>query len=54
MVGDRMYDILGARKNNCLSMGVTYGYGSEEELRSAGADLLCDSPSEIVAHFDEF
>jgi phosphoglycolate phosphatase len=54
MVGDRMYDILGARKNNCLSMGVTYGYGSEEELRSAGADLLCGSPSEIAANFNKF
>jgi len=53
MVGDRMYDVLGARKNNCLSLGVTYGYGSEEELRSAGADLLCDSPSEIAAHFNK-
>lgn len=52
MVGDRMYDILGARKNNCLSMGVTYGYGSEEELQSAGADLICSSPSEIVGHFN--
>ena len=53
MVGDRMYDILGARKQGCLSLGVTYGYGSEEELRSAGADLICSSPLEIVAHFNE-
>jgi phosphoglycolate phosphatase len=53
MVGDRMYDILGARKNGCLSMGVTYGYGSAEELRSAGADLICNSPSEIAAHFSK-
>lgn len=51
MVGDRLYDIVGARKNNCLSLGVTYGYGSEEELRCAGADLICHSPSEIVVHF---
>jgi phosphoglycolate phosphatase len=49
MVGDRMYDIFGARENGCMSLGVTYGYGSEEELRSAGADLLCDSPEEITA-----
>lgn len=53
MVGDRMYDILGARKNNCLSMGVTYGYGSAEELRNAGADLICHSPSEIAEQFSE-
>lgn len=51
MVGDRMYDIFGARENGCMSLGVTYGFGSAEELRSAGADLLCDSPQEIVAWF---
>jgi len=49
MVGDRMYDIFGARENGCMSLGVTYGYGSEKELRNAGADLLCDSPKEITA-----
>ena len=49
MAGDRMYDIFGAKENACMSLGVTYGYGSEEELRSAGADLLCDSPEEITA-----
>src|SRR5437588_1035615 len=51
MVGDRMYDILGARENGCHSIGVTYGFGSEEELRSAGADLICESPREIAEHF---
>ncbi|MDT4954516.1 MAG: phosphoglycolate phosphatase [Acidobacteriota bacterium] len=48
MVGDRMYDIRGARENGCMSLGVIYGYGSEEELKSAGADLICDSPQEIA------
>jgi phosphoglycolate phosphatase len=48
MVGDRMYDILGARENGCMSLGVTYGYGSREELRDAGAHLICDSPQEIA------
>lgn len=48
MVGDRKYDIFGARENGCASLGVTYGYGSEEELRGAGADLICDSPEEIA------
>ena len=51
MVGDRMYDIFGAKENGCFSLGVTYGYGSEEELRGAGADLLCHSPQEIAAYF---
>ena len=36
MVGDREYDILGARAANIDSIGVGYGYGSEAELRGAG------------------
>ena len=51
MVGDRMFDILGARENNCFSIGVTYGYGPEEELRIAGADMICENPQAIAAHF---
>ena len=52
MVGDREHDIIGARQNACGAMGVTYGYGSEDELRSAGADHICHSPQE-VATFSE-
>ena len=49
MVGDRKYDIAGARKNNIKSLGVTYGFGSREELLEAGADFLAEKPSEIKA-----
>jgi phosphoglycolate phosphatase len=51
MVGDRKYDIAGAKENNCRSAGVTYGYGSEEELRAAGADDLCRAPREVARLF---
>ena len=37
MVGDRFYDIEGAREAGVDSIGVLYGYGEEEELRGAGA-----------------
>lgn len=37
MVGDRSHDIIGARQNNMAGLGVLYGYGSEPELREAGA-----------------
>lgn len=46
MVGDRHHDIDAARANGCLAIGVTYGYGSTEEL--ALANLLCASPLGIV------
>jgi phosphoglycolate phosphatase len=51
MIGDRKYDVEGAKKNRCLAAGVTYGYGSAEELTEAGADYLCHSPNDVVALF---
>lgn len=41
MVGDRDYDIIGAKENGVEGVGVLYGYGSEEELVSAGACAVC-------------
>lgn len=51
MVGDRKYDITGAKQNGCYAAGVTYGYGSLEELQEAGADYLCRTPLEVAALF---
>lgn len=47
MVGDREYDIIGAKKNGVLSIGVTYGYGTEEELKNVSPDFIVDSPEGI-------
>ena len=33
MIGDRKYDILGAKELGISSIGVLYGFGSEEELK---------------------
>lgn len=43
MIGDREHDIIGAKKSQLASVGVTYGYGSREELENAGADLIADN-----------
>ena len=48
MVGDRSYDILGAKKHGIYSVGVTYGYGTKEELMGSGADYIIDSPEKII------
>lgn len=37
VVGDRAGDIAGARANNAFALGVTYGYGSPEEIADADA-----------------
>ena len=40
MVGDRMFDVHGARANGIEAIGVAYGCGSEQELADAGADVI--------------
>lgn len=47
MVGDRKYDVEAAAKVGFKGIGVTYGYGSREELVNAGADIICDSVEEL-------
>lgn len=47
MVGDRKYDILGAKENHIASAGVLYGYGSFEELQAAGADYLAKNTQDL-------
>lgn len=48
MVGDREYDILGAKSFGMDSVGVLYGYGSREELESAGATHIAETVSDIL------
>ena len=47
MIGDRKFDIIGARANAIRSIGVLWGYGSEQELREAGADVVCRHPDQL-------
>ena len=47
MIGDRSFDVIGARNNKVRVIGVLWGYGSEDELREAGANALCRDPTEI-------
>lgn len=48
MIGDHSHDVLGAKANGIDAIGVTYGYGSREELIAAGARHLCASPGAIL------
>lgn len=48
MVGDRKYDIIGAKQCNLDSIGVLFGYGSKNELEMAGADFIVETPLEIL------
>ncbi len=48
MVGDRKFDMEGGARAGIHTLGVTYGYGSEEELLSSGAEQLARTPREIA------
>ena len=43
MIGDRSHDIVGGRANGVRTIGVLWGFGSEDELRMAKAEFVVDS-----------
>jgi phosphoglycolate phosphatase len=48
MVGDRRHDISGAHAVGMRGLGVLWGYGSRDELETAGADRLVESPADLA------
>lgn len=51
MVGDRHYDVEGALQNGITPIGVLWGYGTEDELRSAGCRKFAKSVPELRSNF---
>ncbi len=49
MVGDREYDVIGARRAGIDCIGVLFGYGSRGELQEAGATLVVGTVEELGA-----
>lgn len=47
VIGDRGIDIEAAKKCSCTSIGVSYGYGTKEELVAAGADKIAETVGEL-------
>jgi phosphoglycolate phosphatase len=47
MVGDRRHDADGARACGVACLGVTWGYGTADELRQHGVTVLAHHPREI-------
>lgn len=48
MIGDRKYDMIGAKANGIMTVAVTYGYGSETELRAQKPHYLVRSVDELA------
>ncbi|HEY4357329.1 MAG TPA: HAD-IA family hydrolase [Acidobacteriaceae bacterium] len=48
MVGDRLFDIEAGKACGLRTIAVTYGYGSDAELRECQPDRLCNSSTEVL------
>lgn len=48
MVGDREHDVMGAKENSLDCIGVLFGYGSREELETAGATYVAEQVGDIL------
>ena len=52
MIGDRRMDMEGAVHHGMRGIGVLWGFGSEDELRTAGAGALARTPVDLVRLLD--
>lgn len=52
LVGDTKYDAEGAHKAGVDCVGVTYGFGTREELTAAGAVAVFDTPQEVEEYLN--
>ena len=50
MIGDRKYDVEGAKQLEIPCLGVLYGYGNLEELTTAGAVATVESIQEMTEY----
>jgi len=54
MIGDRLYDARGAKANGIKVTGVTWGFGSREELQAERVDALADRPQDLPGLLAKF
>lgn len=48
MVGDTVFDVVGAAAHGIPTIGVAWGYGHREDLINAGAISIVNSPEELL------
>jgi phosphoglycolate phosphatase len=49
MIGDRKFDAIGARHVGIAAIGALWGYGDRQELETAGADPIVETPKQAPA-----
>jgi len=47
MVGDRVFDIEGGKKNRLATAAVAYGYGTQEEIAAANPDVVFETIADL-------
>jgi phosphoglycolate phosphatase len=47
MIGDRREDIIAGLNNGIKTIGVTYGYGSRDEIVASNPDMICHTIQDI-------
>lgn len=52
-IGDSASDVIAAKANGFLSIGLLYGDGDGELVRQSGPDVLCAAPEELLAYFEK-
>ena len=53
MIGDREYDIIGAKANGVRGFGVLWGYGTKDVLEASGAHACLRDPRELITAFNK-
>jgi phosphoglycolate phosphatase len=54
LIGDREFDVTGAAGCGVATIGVSWGYGTAEELQGAGAVEVVDTPAGLAAAVGRF
>lgn len=53
MVGDTRFDVIGARSHGIPCIGVTWGYGSQQDLEEAGAAAIAHTMEMLLSLLSE-
>ncbi|MBE6923830.1 MAG: HAD family hydrolase [Ruminococcaceae bacterium] len=48
MIGDTAYDVTGAAAHGIPTIGVSWGYGTVEDMRTAGAIAIADTTAQLL------
>lgn len=54
MIGDTIYDVLGANVHSIPTIGVSWGYGNPKEMKKAGAIIIVHTPEELLDEIISF